>query len=69
MSPSSSSGLPTGKERATLTTSIFGLAAPEVYLANQLALITGRLLPYHFTLTSFLRKIGGILSVALAVIS
>ena len=42
---------------------LFGLAPSGVYLASQVALAAGELLPHRFTLTSFG---GGLLSAALA---
>lgn len=56
---------PTSNEQFS-SIGVFGLAAAEVYLANDITAITGGLLPHHFTLTPASRS--GLLSVALAVI-
>lgn len=56
---------PTSNEQPS-NVGVFGLAAAEVYLADDITATTGGLLPHHFTLTPASRS--GILSVALAVI-
>ena len=48
---------------------LFGLAPSGVYLANQVTLVAGELLPHRFTLTDKPKLIGGLLSVALALIA
>ena len=49
---------------------LFGLAPSGVYLAKQVTLLAGELLPHRFTLTQFRRsETGGLLSVALSLAS
>ena len=49
--------------------SLFGLAPQGVCHAVAARAERGALLPHHFTLTSLLREIGGLFSVALSVTS
>jgi len=55
--------------RFTETVGIFGFAAHGVYLAKAVTCPTGGLLPHPFTLTPQPKLRGGLLSVALAVLT
>ena len=79
--PDASSSLPEGNDEPdrlvshrSATSLLFDLAPSGVYLAKQVTLSAGELLPHHFTLTESAAakspdKIGGILSAALALTS
>ena len=62
-----SSSLPESRAVRTEPSSLFGLAPGGVYLASQVTLAAGALLPHHFTLTAV--SCGGILSAALSLVS